>query len=102
MAKQESDSQRVPKGTEGKPQTAVEHLPPGWYPRRRGILEHLESGLISLLDSAVHDLLCLTCDHRTGLAWSSAKKIQLLAPRDLNERAVRRSLENLERLGWIK
>jgi len=79
-----------------------ERMPGGWYPRRRGILEHLENGTISLLDSAVHDFLCLTCDHKTGLAWSSAKKIQLLAPVDLNERAVRRSLEKLAELGWIK
>jgi hypothetical protein len=81
-------------------------LPGDWYPRRRGILEHLQAGTISLLDLAVHDFLCLTCDHKTGLASSSAKKIQRLAPCDMNTasgyRAIKRSMEKLERLGWIK
>lgn len=74
----------------------------GWYPRRRGILEHLDSGKISLLDAAVHDHLCLTADYKTGVSWSSAEKIRALCPRDVTLRAVQRSLARLEEIGWIK
>jgi hypothetical protein len=74
----------------------------GWYPRRRGILEHLDKGSISLLDLAVHDFLCLTADYRTGVAWSSSEKIHALCPAEINSRAIRRSLAKMEGLGWLK
>jgi hypothetical protein len=74
----------------------------GWYPRRRGLLEHLEHGTISLLDAAVHDFLCLTADHQTGVTWVSAEKIHVLAGADISLRAVQRSLARLEKLSWIK
>lgn len=74
----------------------------GWYKRRRGILEHLESGKISLLDAAVHDFLCLIADHRTGVAMASADKIKALAGAGISLRAVQRSLSHLEKIGWIK
>jgi hypothetical protein len=74
----------------------------GWYPRRRGILEHLDTGSISLLDLAVHDFLCLTADYRTGVAWSSSEKIHALCPAEINSRAIRRSLSKMENLGWLK
>ncbi len=74
----------------------------GWYARRRGILEHLERGAISLLDSAIHDFLCLIADHRTGVAWASAEKIRALCPVDISLKAIQRSLAKLESLRWIK
>jgi hypothetical protein len=74
----------------------------GWYPRRRGILEHLNNGRISLLDAAVHDFLCLICTYATGVAFASAEKIRALCPRGTSLRAVQRSLEHLEEIGWIK
>jgi hypothetical protein len=74
----------------------------GWYPRRRGILEHLNNGRISLLDAAVHDFLCLTCNYRTGVATACAEKIRALCPRGTSLRAVQRSLDRLEKIGWIK
>jgi hypothetical protein len=74
----------------------------GWYPRRRGILEHLNNGRISLLDAGVHDFLCLTCDYRTGVAFGSAEKVRALCPRDTSLRTVQRSLDRLEKIGWIK
>jgi hypothetical protein len=81
----------------------------GWYARRRGILEHLRDGKISLFDMSIHDLLCLLADHQTGIAMCSSVKIAALAPRDDVERsaqgyvrAIRRSLEHLESIGWIK
>lgn len=74
----------------------------GWYPRRRGILEHLDSGKISLLDAAVHDFVCLIADHRTGVAWISAEKIHALAGAGISLRAIQRSLAHLEEIAWIK
>jgi hypothetical protein len=74
----------------------------GWYPRRRGILEHLEQGTITLLDDAVHDFLCLTADHRTGVTWVSAEKIHVLAGAGISLRAIQRSLAKLEVLEWVK
>ena len=74
----------------------------GWYRRRRDLLRHLESGRISLLDSAIHDFLCLTCDYRTGVAWCSAAKIRALCPAEFSDKAIKRSLQKLERIGWIK
>ena len=82
----------------------------GFYKRRRGILEHLESGKIGLLDLAVHDYLNLManlligsdCSIPPGVCFSSAVAIHALCPREVSERSIRRSLEHLERIGWIK
>jgi hypothetical protein len=74
----------------------------GYYPRRRGILEHLERGTVSLLDSAIHDVLSLWADYRTGVCWASAEKLNVLCPADFSYKSIQRSLAKLERLGWIK
>lgn len=74
----------------------------GWYPRRRGILEHLERGSVSLLDTAIHDVLSLWADHRSGVCWASAEKINALCPAEFSYKTIQRSLARLERIGWIK
>jgi hypothetical protein len=74
----------------------------GWYPRRRGLLEHLERGEVSLLDIAIHDVLSLWADRQTGICWASAEKINALAPSEFSYKSVQRSLAKLERIGWIK
>jgi hypothetical protein len=74
----------------------------GWYPRRRGILDHLERGTVSLLDIAVHDVLSLWADHKTGICFASAHKIIALCPADFSYKSVQRSLAKLEKLAWIK
>jgi hypothetical protein len=74
----------------------------GWYARRRGILEHLERGTVSLLDIAIHDFLCLTADFRKGVTWASAEKIHALCPSGFSLKAIQRSLAKLESLGWLK
>src|SRR6202042_2778249 len=74
----------------------------GWYARRRGILEHLEAGTITLLDSGIHDWLCMIADYRTGLAIASSEKIIALCGNSVEGRTIRRSLARLEALGWIK
>lgn len=82
----------------------------GFYKRRRGILEHLESGTISLLDSGIHDFLCLKANSIVGSDYplppgvckTSAAAIRAMCPRGTSEREIRRSLEHLEEIGWIK
>jgi hypothetical protein len=77
---------------------------------RCGVCEHLENGTISLLDLAVHVYLCLTANGQKGsgstippgIVFSSSRKIHALCPKDISERAVRRSLEHLERIGWVR
>ena len=39
----------------------------GFYKRRRGILEHLEAGRLSLLDLGIHDFLCLRANQIVGM-----------------------------------
>jgi hypothetical protein len=82
----------------------------GYYKRRRGILEHLEDGTISLLDLAVHDYLNLKANLvigngsslPPGVCRTSAAAIHATCPRQISERAIQRSLEHLEGIGWIK
>ena len=82
----------------------------GFYKRRRAILEHLESGRIGLLDLGVHDFLCQRANPMVdngsalppGVWFGSARSICALCPREADERTVRRSLQHLEELGWVK
>jgi hypothetical protein len=82
----------------------------GFYKRRRGILDHLEAGTVSLLDTGIHDYLSLkmnavkgpNCNIPPGIVFTSSRAIRALCPKGISERAIRRSLENLERRGWIK
>jgi len=82
----------------------------GWYPRRRGAGDHLATGKISLFDNGVHDFLCMNAQSRIdptskvppGVWLGSARKIWLLTRRQGTERAIQRSLQKLERIGWIK
>ena len=82
----------------------------GFYKRRRGILEHLEAGKITLLDSGIHDYLCLRANGikgsgsniPPGVVFTSSKAIKALCPREFSERTIRRALSHLEEIGWIK
>lgn len=82
----------------------------GFYKRRRGILEHLEAGTISLLDLAVHDYLNLKANLVVGSGSSlppgvcitSSAAIHATCPSQISERAIQRSLEHLEKIRWIK
>jgi hypothetical protein len=81
----------------------------GFYKRRRGVLEHLESGKISLLELAIHDYLCLkangmvgtACTIPPGCCFTSSLAIHAFCP-EVSERTIRRALEHLEEIGWIK
>ncbi len=44
-------------------------------------LAHLERGYVSLLDIAIHDVLCLWADHKNGLSNGQRRKAQCLFAR---------------------
>ena len=81
----------------------------GWYKRRRGILEHIESGKISILEAGIHDYLSLKanlvigspCALPVGVCFTNAAEIHAHCP-EVSERTIRRSIARLERLGWTK
>jgi hypothetical protein len=74
----------------------------GFIQIRRGLLEHVENGTIGLLDLGVYVQIHLQVNYETGVWMGSAAKLAATAPRDADDRAIRRSLENLERIGFIK
>jgi len=82
----------------------------GFYKRRRGILEHLEAGTINLVDLAVHDYLNLKANLvigsqssiPPGVCVTSATAIHAVCPGRISEKAIQRSLQHLEQIGWIK
>jgi hypothetical protein len=81
----------------------------GWYKRRRGILEHIESGTIDLLESGIHDYLSLKanlligspCSVPVGVVFTSAPAIHIHSRR-VSERTIQRCLEHMEQIGWLK
>jgi len=83
---------------------------PGFYKRRRGILEHLEAGRINLVDLAVHDYLNLKANLLIGgnssippgVCITSAVAIHAVCPGQISEKAIQRSLKHLEQIRWIK
>ncbi|MCZ6492195.1 MAG: hypothetical protein O7A06_16895 [Acidobacteria bacterium] len=83
----------------------------GFYKRRRGILEHLEAGELSLLDLGIHDLICLKANaivgngsiFPPGIWYGSAAAIMAQCPcGEISERTVRRSLHHLEEIRFLK
>ena len=81
-----------------------------YYRRRMGLGDHVKSGEISFFDEGLHDFICINAQHRIGNGsavppgvWmGSARSLWILSLRQDEERKIRRSLEKLERLGWIK
>ncbi len=81
-----------------------------FYRRRMGAGDHIEFGEISFFDDGLHDFICMKAQHQVGNGsavppgvWmGSGRALWFLARRQDEERKIRRSLEKLERLGWIK
>ena len=81
-----------------------------FYRRRLAVLEHLKAGTITIFDDGLHDIMCMKAQHQVGNGsaippgvWiGSARTLWFLSCRQDEERKIRRSLEKLERLGWIK
>lgn len=81
----------------------------GFYKRRRGILEHIESGAIDLLESGIHDYLLLKanlligspCSIPVGVCFTSAPAIHAHC-HCVTERTIQRRLEHMEAIGMLK
>lgn len=81
-----------------------------FYRRRMGAGKHIESSEISFFDDGLHDFICMKAQHQVGNGsavppgvWiGSARALWILSCRQDEERKIRRSLEKLENLGWIK
>jgi hypothetical protein len=83
----------------------------GWYKRRRGLLEHVESGTIDLLESGIHDYLSLKANVLigspssipVGVCFTSAPAIRPYCKRWVKcDRTMQRVLDHMEKIGWIK
>lgn len=81
----------------------------GYYKRRRGIVEHVDAHVIDLLELGVHDYLNLKANlvigngsaYPAGVCITSAVALHSLCSR-VSERTMQRTLNKLERIGWIK
>ena len=72
----------------------------GYYRRRRGVLDHLRDGRMSLLDNSFHDLLCQLADTGTGVAKTSAS--HLAREFGVSRKLAQKYLCRLERGGYIR
>lgn len=75
----------------------------GFLKRRRGILEHIQEGKITLAEHGAHDVIGLLADKRTGIWFGSARAFAAnCGAGDVSERQARHLLESLEVKGYIK
>jgi hypothetical protein len=74
----------------------------GFLQLRRGIEVHLLNGEISFTDFGVYTTMLLQADYRTGQWIGSAPRLAATATRGANLRAIQRSLEQLQLIGFIK
>jgi hypothetical protein len=81
----------------------------GFYKRRRGILEHIEAGVIDLRQAGIHDFLCLKANlvkgngfpTPAGVVSTSAAAIRAHC-KSVSMRTVQRDLNHMEKIGWLK
>jgi len=75
-------------------------IPSGYVALRRGIFPHLRDGRLSQTDFIVYVTIIAQADHRTGVALTSATRVQDDA--GLEARSVRRSMARLESSGYLR
>lgn len=68
----------------------------GYFPKRRGVLEHLRDGRLSIMDYVVFDLLLIWADANTGIATTNGPGLVFLSGNQLKLDTVQTSLRNLE------
>jgi hypothetical protein len=75
----------------------------GFVPKRRGVLEHLNDGRLTLQQYGAYDVLILLAHKATGIWFGSAKALAAnCGAGDITERQARHVLESLESKGYIK
>src|SRR5579885_3495750 len=74
----------------------------GFVKIRRGILDHLLSGIISIFEFGIYVILHLQADFRTGVVKTSAPRLRAAAPRGAKMRDIQRALQRLSHIGFIR
>jgi hypothetical protein len=74
----------------------------GFVKIRRGILDHLLSGIISIFEFGIYVILHLQADYRTGVWTGSAPRLRAAAPRGARKRDLQRALQRLGEIGFIR
>ena len=75
----------------------------GYIQKRRGILDHLRDGRLTLLELGAHDVIILLADKATGMWVGSAKALSAnCGAGDITDRQARHLLESLEIKGYIR
>ena len=74
----------------------------GFVKIRRGILDHLLSGLISIFEFGIYVILHLQADYRTGVWTGSAPRLRAAGPRGARMRDLQRALHRLGEIGFIR
>jgi hypothetical protein len=74
----------------------------GYIPLRRGVLQHLQEGRITLQEFNVFVMLLIWANHKTGIASTNAAGLVFLSGGQLEQRYTQRCLASLEKKGYIK
>lgn len=72
----------------------------GYYKRRRGLMDDLKIGKLSLLDNSLHDVLCQLADPESGILWTNAADLAWRS--NSSRKLVQKHLRRLEARGYIK
>jgi hypothetical protein len=75
----------------------------GWTQKRRGAVEHLCDGRLTLLEYGAHDVLLALANPLTGVWCGSAKALAAICGAgEVSERQARHLLESLEEKGYVR
>ena len=74
----------------------------GYVPVRRGLIEHVRSGRLTVTEYVVFTFLLVWADHRTGIATINGPGIVGLSGGQLDLDYVQKCVASLERKGYIK
>lgn len=74
----------------------------GYVQLRRGILEHIDKGLMTYSQAGVYVCILLQADRKTGIWWGCALKLQAHGPVGNDLKAMQRCLAYLQARGYIK
>ena len=75
----------------------------GYVQKRRGIIQHLRDGRMTLLEYGAYDLILLLANKATGIWVGSAKALAAnCGASDVSDRQARHILESLESSSYVK
>lgn len=75
----------------------------GFVQKRRGVLDHLQDGRLTLAEYGAYDAMILLADKASGIWTGSARALAAICGAgDISERKARHILESLERKGYVR